>query len=84
MGERVFSRSPVRAEWPLIKKKLCCSVLVTVQPRVDGYQTRLKATFSSARKESIAFLPNEQHLALWHYDGMLQVWNVPNGSLLRT
>ena len=21
MGERVFSRSPVRAEWPLIKKK---------------------------------------------------------------
>lgn len=32
----------------------------------------------------IAFLPNGYHFALWHYDGMLQVWNVPNGSLLRT
>ena len=24
MGERVFSRSPIRAECSLIKKKLCC------------------------------------------------------------
>ena len=26
MGERDFSRSPIRAEWPLIKKKLCCTL----------------------------------------------------------
>ncbi|KAM0802098.1 hypothetical protein BDR22DRAFT_961777 [Usnea florida] len=34
--------------------------------------------------KGVAFLPNEQHLACLGYDGTVQVWNVPDGSLLRT
>ena len=34
--------------------------------------------------QRIAFLLNEQHFAFWGANGIVEVWSIPSGSLLRT
>ena len=50
----------------------------------SGAALQTLSHFSIFDFKGISFLPNEQHLAFWDYNGNVQVWNVPDGSLLRT
>ena len=51
----------------------------------DAESGRMRQTLKTRSSiQGLAFLLNGEHLASWQYDGNVQVWDVPTGSLLRT